>query len=127
MDVRVGVSSETGALVEFLAAAGDGVHGRVDLEDDGLALPCEQVERRRAKALSAPRGGDAEVFDVEVRARVPEKGEAGEALLVMQYAEMVLFVRHDAALGRLQPLFVLREADGVKRYGGRECWVVKGA
>ena len=72
-------------------------------------------------------GGDAEVFDVEVRARVPEKGEADETRLVMQYAEMVLFVRHDAALGRLQPLFVLREADGVKRYGGRECWVVKGA
>ena len=67
------------------------------------------------------------MFDVEVRARVPEKGEAGEALLVMQYAEMVLFVRHNAALGRLQPLFVFRKAGGVERHGGRESRVGKGA
>lgn len=45
----------------------------------------------------------------------------------MQYAEMVLFVRHDAALGRLQPLFVLWKAGGVERHGGREGWVVNGA
>ena len=67
------------------------------------------------------------MFDVEVRARVPEKGEASKTFLVMQYAEMVLFVRHDAALGGLQPLFVLRETGGVERHGGLKGWVVKGA
>ena len=102
MDVRVGVSGEAGALVERLAAAGDGVHGRVDLEDDGLALPCEQVERRRAKALSAPRGGNAEVFEVEIRARVPEKGEAGETFLVNK-SPSVLWISSNAsgALGSI--------------------------
>ena len=67
------------------------------------------------------------MFDVEVRACIPIQGEAGEILLVMQYAEMVLLVRHDAALGRFQPLFMLRKAGGVERHGGREGWVVNGA
>ena len=53
--------------------------------------------------------------------------ETDEALLVMQYAEMVLFVRHDAALRRLQPLFVLWKAGGVERHSGLESRVVNGA
>lgn len=51
VDVRVGVGGETGARVEHLAAAGDGVHGRVDFEDDGLAGFGEEAERRRAQTL----------------------------------------------------------------------------
>lgn len=48
VNVQIRIGDEASALVEALAATGNGVDGRVDLEDDRLAYFDKQAERRRA-------------------------------------------------------------------------------
>ena len=90
-------------------------------------MPVSARRSSRAQTLAAPFRGDTEVLNIEIHARVPVQGKPGESLFIAKQTEMILFVRHNAVLGRLQPLFMLWKAGGVERHGRRESWIADGA
>lgn len=116
MNVRVGVFHKACSLVEALAALGKIVYGRIDFQNDGFSGLRQKGERLTAQPLAAIFREHTEVFDIEEGIRLPVENEADKHLALMNQAEMIGVMRHDAALGCVFALLVIGKADRVERH-----------
>ena len=106
VNVGEGIGTVAAAFIKGLAPAGDGVRRRVDLQDHGLSLPVQELQRLLSQAAAPELGQSAEVLHIEKLRRLPAEEQPGPLLSLKQQLKAVGGIRQNGGLRDGEPLLV---------------------